>query len=254
MVRVHFRTLCCIRRYRIRLVFILHDVFILQNLALITLFFFLNIFNVLSLWYLAGIYLVILGFWLFLDDGGIFIGFLWVIDLGVGLVFFIFILHYSTFTQQKVNLDKSSRELSISFFALVFTLFFFFFFSQPVDSNYMNGFSKTWFFLICWYDYFELFFANSITDLNLLREIYFYNNSFEFFLINLMLFYGIVSTVLTCFMIKRIFSFLNVSQYLNYKMLYHINATYFIRNQNFIKQQAVSTGTGVWLKKKLNKL
>jgi len=90
-------------------------------------------------------------------------------------------LHYSTFTQQKVNLDKSSRELSISFFALVFTLFFFFFFSQPVDSNYMNGFSKTWFFLICWYDYFELFFANSITDLNLLREIYFYNNSFEFF-------------------------------------------------------------------------
>jgi hypothetical protein len=118
----------------------------------------------------------------------------------------------------------------------------------------MNGFSKTWFFLICWYDYFELFFANSITDLNLLREIYFYNNSFEFFLINLMLFYGIVSTVLTCFMIKRIFSFLNVSQYLNYKMLYHINATYFIRNQNFIKQQAVSTGTGVWVKKKYNKI
>jgi len=60
-----------------------------------------------------------------------------------------------------------------------------------------------------------------------------------------MLFYGIVATVLACFMIKRIFSFLNLSQYLNYKMLYHINATYFIRNQNFIKQQAVSTGTGV---------
>merc|ERR1711957_589565 len=138
-------------------------------------------FNILSLWYLVGIYLVLLGVWLFLDDGDIFIGFLWVIDLGVGLVFFIFILHYSTFTQQKINLDKSSRALSISFFSLI----------------------------------------------------------------NLMLFYGIVSTILTCFMIKRIFSFLNVSQYLNYKMLYHINATYFIRNQNFIKQQAVSTGTGV---------
>jgi len=91
----------------------------------------------------------------------------------------------------------------------------------------------------------SFFFSNGITDLNLLRELYFYNNSFEFFLINLMLFYGIVSTILACFMIKRIFSFLNVSQYLNYKMLYHINATYFIRNQNFIKQQAVSTGTGV---------
>ena len=155
----------------------------------------MNIFNILSLWYLAGIYLVILGIWLFLDDGDIFIGFLWVIDLGVGLVFFILILHYSTFTQQKINLDKSSRELSISFFALVFTFFFFFFFAQPVDVNYITGFSKTWFFLICWYDYFELFFSNGITDLNLLRELYFYNNSFEFFLINLMLFYGIVSTI-----------------------------------------------------------
>jgi len=203
----------------------IHDVFILQNLALVTLFFFMNIFNILSLWYLAGIYLVILGFWLFLDDGDIFIGFLWVIDLGVGLVFFIFILHYSTFTQQKINLDKSSRELSISLFALIFTFTFFFFFAQPVDVNYTNGFSKTWFFLITWYDYVELFFASAVTDLNLLRELYFYNNSFEFFLINLMLFYGIVATVLA-----------------------------FIRNQNFIKQQAVSTGTGVWLKKKLNKL
>jgi len=232
----------------------IHDVFILQNLALVTLFFFMNIFNILSLWYLAGIYLIILGLWLFLDDGDIFVGFLWVIDLGVGLVFFIFILHYSTFTQQKINLDKSSRELTISLFALIFTATFFFFFAQPVDVNYITGFSKTWFFLISWYDYVELFFSNGITDLNLLRELYFYNNSFEFFLINLMLFYGIVSTILACFMIKRIFSFLNVSQYLNYKMLYHINATYFIRNQNFIKQQAVSTGTGVWLKKKLNKL
>ena len=228
----------------------IHDVFILQNLALVTLFFFMNIFNILSLWYLAGIYLIILGLWLFLDDGDIFVGFLWVIDLGVGLVFFIFILHYSTFTQQKINLDKSSRELTISLFALIFTATFFFFFAQPVDVNYITGFSKTWFFLISWYDYVELFFSNGITDLNLLRELYFYNNSFEFFLINLMLFYGIVSTILACFMIKRIFSFLNVSQYLNYKMLYHINATYFIRNQNFIKQQATSTGTRVWLKTK----
>lgn len=230
------------------------DIFILQNLAFVTLFFFISTFNILSLWYLAGIYLVVLGVWLFLDDGDIFIGFLWVIDLGVGLVFFIFILHYSTFTQQKANLDKSSRELSIFFFVIFFVAFFFYFFAQPVDSNYLTGFSKTWFFLISWYDYFELFFANGVTDLNLLREIYFYNNSFEFFLINFMLFYGIVSAVLMTFLIKRIFSFLNVSQYLNYEMLYHINATYFIRNQNFIKQQAVSTGTRVWLKKKSNKL
>ena len=63
--------------------------FILQILSFTTLLFFVSTYNILTLWYLAGIHLIILGSWLLLDDGDIFIGFLWVIDLGVGLVFFI---------------------------------------------------------------------------------------------------------------------------------------------------------------------
>ena len=231
-----------------------NEISILQLLAFLTLAFFINTYNILTLWLLGGFYLIILGVWLLLDDGDIFIGFLWVIDLGVGLIFFIFILHYSTFLYQKAKIDKSSREISLFVLVSFFLLSFFYFFVNPVGLIYSTGFRKTWFFFVSWYDYYDFYYSYVVTDLNLLREVYFYNNSFEFFLINFMLFYGIVSTILTCFMIKRIFSFLNVSQYLNYKMLYHINATYFIRNQNFIKQQAVSTGTGVWLKKKLNKL
>jgi hypothetical protein len=161
--------------------------FILQILSFTTLLFFVSTYNILTLWYLAGIYLIILGFWLLLDDGDIFIGFLWVIDLGVGLVFFIFILHYSTFLHQKSNLDKSSREVSFILFSLFFVLCFFYFFINPVDIDYTKGFSKTWFFFISWYDYYDFFLSNITTDLNLLREIYFYNNSFEFFLINFML-------------------------------------------------------------------
>ena len=58
----------------------------------------------------------------------------------------------------------------------------------------------------------------------------------QFFLINFVLFYGIISSILACFLIKRIFSFLNVSQYINYNLLFQTNATYFIRNQNlFLK-------------------
>ena len=110
--------------------------------------------------------------------------------------------------------------------------------------------NKTWFFLISWYNYYDFFFSFTVTDLNLLREIYFYNNSFEFFLINFVLFYGIISSILACFLIKRIFSFLNVSQYINYNLLFQTNATYFIRNQNFLKQQSTSSGTRVWRKKK----
>ena len=133
---------------------------------------------------------------------------------------------------------------------LLFILSFFYFCSQPVDLTFLRGFNKTWFFLISWYNYYDFFFSFTITDLNLLREIYFYNNSFEFFLINFLLFYGIISSILACFLVKRIFSFLNLSQFNTSNLLSQVNATYFIRNQNFLKQQATSAGTRVWLKKK----
>jgi len=78
-----------------------------------------------------------------LDDSDIFIGFLWVIDLGVGLVFFVFILHYSTFLHQKAILNKSAREFSFLLFAIFFLFSFFFFFTNPTDGSYVNGFAKT---------------------------------------------------------------------------------------------------------------
>lgn len=151
---------------------------------------------------------------------------------------------------QKTSIDKSSREL---IFFLVFFLFsacFFFFFAQPVDWVFLKGFKKTWFFFITWYNYYDFFTTQVVTDLNLLREIYFYHNSFEFFLINFLLFYGILSSILLTFFIKRIFSFINYFSFINSKGTSHPSAVYFIRNQDFLKQQAVSAGTRVWLKKK----
>merc|ERR1712151_569110 len=145
-----------------------------------------------------GFYLVLLGLWLLVDDGDIFIGFLWVIDLGVGLVFFIFILHYSTFLHQKANLDKTSREFSVATLGLIILASFFLLLTQPIDGTYTKGFSKTWFFLISWYDYYDFFFSFIVSDLNLLRELYFVNNSFEFFLI-----YGIISSIFCHSLLKK---------------------------------------------------
>ncbi len=231
-----------------------NDMFLIQSLTLITLLLFISTYNILTLWYLAGVYLMLLGIWLLLDDCDIFVGFLWVIDLGVGLVFFIFILHYLTFLHQKASIDKSSREFCFVLFSIFFLYFFLYFFSNPIDIEYFTGFINSWFFYISWYDYYDLFFSNIITDLNLLRELYFYNNSFEFFIVNFMLFYGILSAILLCFLIKRIFNFLNYSQLVNYDLLNYTNSTFFIRNQNFLKQQITSTGTRVWLKKKKIKI
>ena len=160
---------------------------ILQILLVLSLFYFVNTFNIITIWYLAGIYLTLLGWWLLLDDGDIFVGFLWVIDLGVGLIFFIFILHYSTFLHQKSNINKSSQEFSFTVVSLFTLLGFFLFAAAPSASSPTHLLSKIWFFSVSWYDYYDFFYSHTITDLNLLREIYFYNNSFEFFLINFML-------------------------------------------------------------------
>jgi hypothetical protein len=229
------------------------EILILQLLSLLTLTFFIATYNILTLWYLAGIYLICLGWLLLLDDGDLFVGFLWVIDLGVGLIFFIFILHYLSFLHQKAILDKSSREFCFIFLALFFLMALFYFFSTPIDWDTTSTFSLTWVFLISWYDFYDIFYSQTVTDLNLLREIYFYNNAFEFLIINFMLLYGIVASVLLSFLIKRIFTFLQYTQLVNYNLLEYANANFFIRNQNLLKQQGTSTGTRVWLKRKQTK-
>lgn len=221
---------------------------------IITLFYFVNTFNVLTVWYLAGIYLVLLGWLLFLDDGDIFVGFLWVIDLGVGLIFFMFILHYSTFLHQKSNINKTSREFSFSLVAFTSLLFTFFFISSPVSNFSSSVLSKIWVFSISWYDYYDFFFSATVTDLNLLHEIYFTNNSFEFFLINFFLLYGIIASILMSFLVKRIFNLMNFSQLRDQNFLSQARATYFIRNQDYLKQQSTSAGTRVWFKRKNPKI
>ena len=139
----------------------LNEMLILQILSLITLFYFVNTFNILTVWYLAGIYLVLLGWWLLLDDSDIFVGFLWVIDLGVGLIFFMFILHYSTFLHQKSNINKTSREFSFTAISLVTAASTFFFIASPVELTSMPALSKIWFFSVSWYDYFDFFFRRN---------------------------------------------------------------------------------------------
>jgi hypothetical protein len=78
-----------------------------------------------------------------------------------------------------------------------------------------------------------------------MRELYFFNNSLGFFIVNFMLFYGIFGAINLCFLIKRVFSFLTFTQIKNFDILNEVNSVFFIRNQNFIKQQNTSAGARV---------
>lgn len=78
-----------------------------------------------------------------LDDCDIFIGFLWVVDLGVGLIFFIFILHFSNFLLFKVLLDINAKLLFIVTLIFFFILIFLYVFALPTDINFNYTLMKT---------------------------------------------------------------------------------------------------------------
>ena len=225
-----------------------NDIFIIELIILFLICFYIITINLLTLLYIGGLYLVFLGFLGFLNDSDIYIGFLWVIDLGVGLVFFIFILHFTSFLFQKSQLNISFRYFIFSISIILFFFIFYYYYAFYNDTSFYNNLLKTWSFNLTYLDYYFIFFTNEVTDLNTLKDSYLLFNSFEFFLINFSLFFGLVTSIIMCFLIQRIFNFLNLTQIINSKLLDSIDTGFFIRNQNFITQQNKSAVVRIWLK------
>lgn len=196
-------------------------------MLLISVFFFFKNLNLLVLWYLTGLILFNFGFLSFLDDHDIFIGFLWLIDLGVGLIFFLFLLHFSSFLFFKV------------WFSFNYYYFFFFFFFVNLK---LSSFSFFWIFCLSWYDYYLFLITGFNTDLNLLKEIYFFNNSLEFVIINLLIFYAIFISISFFFLFFFLFSFFNLFFFVKMKKFSFFSTNSFLKQQNFIKQQITLAG------------
>jgi hypothetical protein len=93
--------------------------------------------------YTGGIYLMLMGMFCLLNDSDIYIGFLWVIDLGVGLIFFIFIVHFTSFLHQKTLFSISARHFYFSYALLTFLIVFYYYFSAPADSTFYGDLGKT---------------------------------------------------------------------------------------------------------------
>ena len=228
------------------------EYFYLELLIILITFYFINSNNIMILLYNAGLYLVLIGFYSLLNDADIYIGFLWVIDLGVGLVFFIFMLHFVPFLHQKSKFNIRSKYFFVYLLVVFFIYIYLYIYSLNIDSLVSMDLGKFWYFNVAYLDYYLVFYTNEVTELNLLRESYFLTNSFEFYLINFSLFFGLVTTILLCFTIHRVFNFLNYSQIRNYNFLNKINSNFFIRNQNFVTQSNAPIVTKTWSRKKKN--
>merc|ERR1712078_93718 len=96
--------------------------------------------------YNAGLYLILVGLYSLLNDSDIYIGFLWVIDLGVGLVFFIFMIHFIPFLHQKSNFEFNKKQILTFNIIIIFLILYLYFFSFNMDKSPSTNLCNTWFF------------------------------------------------------------------------------------------------------------
>ena len=224
------------------------DYLFLELLLVSTIAIFTYIFNVTTLLFTAGVYLIISGVLSLLREMDVLIGFLWVIDLGVGLIFFIFTLHFSSFLHQKSVFNSTSKQFTLLSILIFMSFSYFYFYSRSIDCFSNSDLNKTWFLNVTYLNLFSLIYNNESNVLLMLKYLYFSSNSFEFFLINYSLFFGLVSSILSCFLLKRFYTKILFSQIMESNSLNNISSSFFIRNQNFYYQQNVHQSTRVWAK------
>lgn len=226
---------------------LLNDALLTEIFITMLIFYYITNTNVTSLLYTAGLYLITLGVLALLNDFDIYIGFLWVIDLGVGLIFFIFVLHFTTFLAQK-NITQTSLKIKLIslllFFNIILLLYLF------PTSNTLSSLSKLWSFHVSHVNYYKILNTSEVTDLQTMKDNYFIVNSFEFFIVNFSLFFGLITSILLTFLVHRIFNILNYSYVMNNNLLRFTTSNFFIRNQNFVNQQNTATSTVIWSKLK----
>lgn len=118
-----------------------NDILIVESLILFSVIYYLLNSNIMMLLYTGFLFLISTGIIGLLNDGDIYIGFLWVIDLGVGLIFLIFVLHFSTFLSQKsiININLRFRLMSL-FFLITISLFYYIF--PTTNSQTYTGLSN----------------------------------------------------------------------------------------------------------------
>lgn len=223
---------------------------VLEITLLSLVFFYITTINLTTLLYVSGIYLMLIGIMCLINDCDIYIGFLWVIDLGVGLIFFIFILHFTSFLFQKPQFTVSLRYFFVLYIFILFyiAIFYFFSFNATTHNSFLS--TKTWYFKIQHLDYYFIFNSHEVSELNTLKDSYFFLNSFEFFVINFSILFGLLGSIFLCFLIQRVFNFINYNFIINSNTLDNIDSSFFIRLQDYISQTNTPQSTRVWSRKK----
>ena len=218
--------------------------------TIVSILMFMTSLNLMTLLLTACIYLTLLVGLLLLADGDIYTGFLYVIDLGVGLIFFIFILHFTTFLHQKSNFNVTSRQMLFTSNITILLLTMFYYVAVPYSTKYFSVCDWEWALHLHFTDYILIHNTFETTELNTLAETYFTVNSLQFFKVNFIIFFGVISAVVLQNLVQRIFAFLNTTQIINHDTLKYASTNFFHRSQSTLIQITTPLSTRIYKNKK----
>lgn len=218
----------------------------LQLIILFILFFIYWVLDFYNLIILGIFYLFLFSLLVLYNDLDILISFLLIIDLGVFLILFAFLLHFNKFLTYKNIYDVSYKNLFIFINSIFFFLIFIYFNNFFIIYNFNKIIEYTWFFFISFLDFYYIYNVIIYSDMHLLKEIYFHINSYEFVLIS---FFLIIGIFILYFLINFLINFVLKSTIVYNKNLkiFNINTSLnFFKIQNYNKQINTSASSRVW--------
>ena len=228
----------------------LNEILILQFITLLVIFFLFWSNEIFTSLLLSVLYLSVISLFAFAQGTDIITSFLIIIDLGVFLILFSFLLHTTKFLQTKnifsisyLNFNKFFIILS----SLILCFYFYFFESTYISSKIIE---KSWTFFISYYDYYNIYYLQFNNDLQLLKEIYFHISNYEFFLISFAIYVGLISAYTIFKLSNKWLLNLNSELIENLSKFNVSNSSYFFKYQNIINQSKTKANSKIWYKKK----
>ena len=223
--------------------------YVILQLSIISIIFFIYwVVDVFNLIILGVLYLFLISFLSFFLDFDILVSFLIIIDLGVFLIFFSFLLHLVKFLTNKNIYDTSFKNL----FILTITISYLFLYNYFINFYFIWNYNKimeyTWIYFISYLDFYNLWNVILNSDMHLLKELYFHINSLEFILVSIFLVIGILNlyVLLNILVIYEWKSFNKI----NFNLKNKNNSVLFFKIQNYTNQVNTSASSRVWSKNK----
>jgi len=219
-----------------------------QISIIIILFFLFWLTDIYNLLIISFVYLLLISLLTLYLDIDILISFLIIIDLGVFLILFAFLLHLSKFLTFKNIYDLSFKNIFIFCTTLTFLLIYNYCVNFYTSYNFNKIIEFTWFFFISYMDFYYIWNTVINSDMHLLKEIYFHTNSIEFIIISIFLTIGIL---VLYFLLNFIIIYIlkcNLFNNINLKKLNKNTSITFFKIQNYTKQINTSASSRVWTK------